>query len=275
MAGRSCRDFLYTCQGDTRTNTIEGVTDGERYLSTMRTLTLIGVGQALQTLIRQIIVGIVLLGQVSFRGDADSSCVDPACGEEAIRECCSLLGLDPSAFRERVVVRNIEVAGNTMLVALSKEQAVDGRDALAKDAYTRLFLWLVSIINESTAASEADANRSRVIGLLDIFGFESFRVNRFEQLCINYTNEKLQQKFTADVLMSVQAEYREEGLDWANIEYKDNNDVLDLLESKLGFISLLNEECLLPKGSNANFLSKITSAFSKNPLFSLSVLISK
>jgi myosin-5 len=271
----SCRDFMYTCQGDTRTDTIEGVTDGARFLTTMTTLGLIGVTGALQQQIREIIIGIVFLGQICFSGDADTSSISSAVSEETIERCCSLLGLDVIAFKKRVIVRNIEAAGDTLSVALSREQATDGRDALAKDAYTRLFMWLVSIINESTAASETDTQRNRIIGLLDIFGFESFRVNRFEQLCINYTNEKLQAKFTSDVLMSVQAEYREEGLDWETIDYKDNNDVLELLESRLGFIALLNEECLLPKGSNGNFLNKISSAFQKNYLFSLSVLKSK
>jgi myosin-5 len=271
----SCRDFMYTCQGDTRTDTIEGVTDGARFLTTMTTLGLIGVTGALQQQIREIIIGIVFMGQICFSGDADTSSISSAVSEETIERCCSLLGLDVIAFKKRVIVRNIEAAGDTLSVALSREQATDGRDALAKDAYTRLFMWLVSIINESTAASETDTQRNRIIGLLDIFGFESFRVNRFEQLCINYTNEKLQAKFTSDVLMSVQAEYREEGLDWETIDYKDNNDVLELLESRLGFIALLNEECLLPKGSNGNFLNKISSAFQKNYLFSLSVLKSK
>eukprot|EP01034_Spumella_vulgaris_P022338 gene22338-28458_t len=275
ISSLSCRDFMYTCQGDTRTDTIEGVTDGARFLTTMTTLGLIGVTGALQQQIREIIVGIVYLGQICFSGDADTSQIDSSVSEETIERCCSLLGLDTMSFKERMIVRNIDAAGDTLLVALSREQAIDGRDALAKDTYTRLFLWLVSIINESTAASEVDTERNRIIGLLDIFGFESFRVNRFEQLCINYTNEKLQQKFTLDVLMTVQAEYREEGLDWETIDYKDNNDVLDLLESRLGFIALLNEECLLPKGSNANFLNKITHAYNKNPLFSLSVHISR
>ncbi len=276
IAGRSCADFLYTCGGDLRTDTIEGVTDGERYLTTMRTLELIGVAGRLQAQVREIIAGIAYLGEVAFVGDADTSRVDPAVSEETVGHCCALLGLDPTALRERIVVRNIEAAGTTVTVSLTRDQAVDGRDALAKDTYTRLFLWLVNVINESTAASECDGSSvGRVIGLLDIFGFESFRVNRFEQLCINYTNEKLQQKFTSDVLMSVQAEYRAEGLDWEAIEYQDNNDVLDLLESRLGFVALLNEECLLPKGSNANFLNKIASAFQKNPLFSLNVLTSK
>jgi myosin-5 len=267
---------MYTCQGDTRTDTIEGVTDGARFLTTMTTLGLIGVSEEEQRHIQRIVAGLVYLGQVSFVCvDADTSEIDPAVSEETIQRCCSLLGLDTTAFKERMIVRNIDAAGDTLLVALSREQATDGRDALAKDTYTRLFLWLVSIINESTAASEADTQRNRIIGLLDIFGFESFRVNRFEQLCINYTNEKLQAKFTSDVLMSVQAEYREEGLAWETIDYKDNNDVLELLESRLGFIALLNEECLLPKGSNANFLNKITNAYNKNPLFSLSVQLSR
>ena len=266
---------MYTCQGDIKTEKIEGVSDAERFMTTMTTLNLIGVTSNEQTMIQQIICGIVYLGQVNFIGDADISAMDPTTSQETIQSCCILLGLSPTAFCKQMIIRNIDAAGDTMSVAFSKEQAIDGRDALAKDIYTRLFLWLVTIINNSTAASELNTNRNRLIGLLDIFGFESFRINRFEQLCINYTNEKLQQKFTSDVLTTVQLEYNNEGLDWKQIEYKDNNDILDLLESKLGFIALLNEECLLVKGSNNNFLNKISNTFSKNPLFSLSVHISR
>lgn len=275
IGGKTCKDYFYTNQGDTVTHTIEHVPDSERFLSTLRTLELIGVSEKTRQQILQIIAGIVHMGQISFVGDADTSRIDPAVPESTIENCCSMLGLVPQAFKDRIVVRNVDAAGEALLVALSKEQAIDGRDALSKETYSRLFSWLVKVINESTAPSVVDSNRNRIIGLLDIFGFESFKVNRFEQLCINYTNEKLQQKFTSDVLQNVQAEYREEGLDWANIDYKDNNDVLDLLEGKLGFIALLNEECLMPKGSNSNFLNKIKNAFKENPLFSLSVQLSK
>jgi myosin heavy subunit/DNA-binding Xre family transcriptional regulator len=110
------------------------------------------------------------------------------------------------------------------------------------------------------------------ISLLDIFGFECFAVNRFEQLCINFANEKLQQKFTEDVFKTVQTEYAKEGLIWEHITFQDNADVLDLIEGKKGLIHHLNEECLLPKGTDASFLNKVKQSNSTAPAFSSSQL---
>jgi len=106
------------------------------------------------------------------------------------------------------------------------------------------------------------------VGLLDIFGFESFAINRFEQLCINYANEKLQQKFTLDVFKAVQQEYTEEGIPWDRIEFKDNAPLLSLIEAKLGIIAMINEECVRPKGSDENFVSKLKTVHQDDPAFS-------
>ena len=106
-----------------------------------------------------------------------------------------------------------------------------------------------------------------VIGLLDIFGFETFEVNRFEQLCINYCNEKLQQKFTQDIFRSVQLEYEMEGIALEEITYDDNTDVLDLVEGRMGLLAFLNEECVRPKGSDKTFVYKAESSNKDNPCF--------
>jgi myosin-5 len=111
------------------------------------------------------------------------------------------------------------------------------------------------------------------ISLLDIFGFECFAVNRFEQLCINFANEKLQQKFTEDVFKTVQLEYEAEGLLWEHIVFQDNADVLDLIEGKKGVLQTLNEECLVPKGSDSSYLSKVKIACSHAGSFSASQII--
>jgi myosin-5 len=130
-----------------------------------------------------------------------------------------------------------------MLVPLNIEQAISGRDALAKEIYFRVFQWLVLLINFNTcyamnAALEEPSHdhyfskdhQCSTISLLDIFGFENFSTNRFEQFCINYANERIQQKFTEDVFKTVQEEYEFEGILWSKISYKDNADVLELLE---------------------------------------------
>ncbi|RHY80260.1 hypothetical protein DYB31_015970, partial [Aphanomyces astaci] len=105
--------------------------------------------------------------------------------------------------------------------------------------------------------------------ILDIFGFEIFDANSFEQLCINYANEKLQQKFTQDVFKSIQVEYEEEGIPWTKIEFADNMNVLELIEGRFGLLALLNEECMRPKGSDVAFTNKLSAHYNDNDRFEL------
>ncbi|CAE7389367.1 MYO5C [Symbiodinium necroappetens] len=121
----------------------------------------------------------------------------------------------------------------------------------------------------SRSAKQLVRHLSARLALSDIFGFESFAINRFEQLCINYANEKLQQKFTHDVFKAVQQEYTAEGIPWDRIEFKDNAPILALIESKLGIVAMLNEECVRPKGSNENFVSKLLSVHKEDGAFSV------
>lgn len=120
---------------------------------------------------------------------------------------------------------------------------------------------IVGLINKSTATTEEPAN---FIGVLDIFGFELFENNSFEQLCINYTNEKLQQFFNQFIFKLEQEEYAREGISWESIQFKDNQPCLDLIEGKTGLFMLLDEECRVPKGSDDTFLSKIYETLGKN-----------
>ena len=269
-------DFSFLCRGDTTTTSIEGVEDSSRYMETIQTLQHLGFSLLQIQELQKLLMGVVFLGQISFLGDVDISFIDPS--KSAITSsCCHLFGLNTATFYEKTTVRRIEAGGRegggSMVVNLSREQAADGRDALAKDVYDRVFQWIVQKVNRSTCASHAAlgldpsvdllrsnaimTDRSQVVALLDIFGFEVFKVNRFEQLCINFANEKLQQKFTQDVFAGVQNEYKEEGLEWSLVDYNDNAGVLDLLEGRLGLITLLNEECQLPQGADLKFLSKL------------------
>jgi myosin V len=273
----TARDFRFTSAGDVKTSSIEGETDASRFLKTMEALSLLGVNESTRNQLQRIIAGILYLGQLNFVGDTEKSAIDPS-QDTVVAQCCTLLGLQPEAFKERTTSRSLVVGGesSSLLVPLSREQAVDARDALAKDLYFRLFSWLVMVINTSTAVTEASGKpQERTISLLDIFGFEYFVINRFEQLNINYANEKLQQKFTEDVFATVQAEYKSEGLQWENISYKDNSDVLELLEGKQGVFASLNEECCVPKGSDMNYLSKLSTRQAKHPCFSQNVHMSR
>ena len=151
LTGLDSTHFRYTASGDSNTKSIEDVTDAVRFLQTMQVLELLGVGPDLQHDLQRIIAGILYLGQIAFLGDTDISCVDPASADSAAK-CCELLGLEEKAFYKNTTVRRIVTSEQEMLVSLSVDQASDGRDALAKDTYDRLFQWLVVAINDSTAA---------------------------------------------------------------------------------------------------------------------------
>ena len=280
LSNKKVVDFNYTSHGDVKTSVIEGKADGDHYLATMAGLELIGVGPKLRALVEESIAGILHMGQIAFhagKATNDGASVDKKTDEAALISACKMLGVEPKDFESSVVSRVIEVEGKKLPVPLNVEQATSGRDALSKEIYSRIFNWLVLIINFETSFScnGNDEQQSRMkgqncstISLLDIFGFECFAVNGFEQFCINFANEKLQQRFTQDVFMTVQKEYQSEGLPWEIIKYKDNQETLDMVEGRLGIIDLLNEECLIPKGTDANFLTKIKQSFQSHYAFS-------
>ena len=198
-----------------------------------------------------------------------------------------LMGVDVAILSAALTVRTVRARNEVFKVPLSINVAKDSCDAFAKEIYAKIFLWLVRSINtatcaennyhptpttmnETTSSNQMAKRRPQsssslsspkqqpygIIGLLDIFGFESFKVNRFEQLCINYANEKLQQKFTQDIFRNVQLEYEYEGIALNEITYDDNTDVLDLVEGRMGLIAFLNEECVRPGGSDKGFVTK-------------------
>lgn len=260
------RDHMqYVCKGQSPTNTIEGQTDAERFKDTVSVLALVGVeGDLLASMLRAL-AAVLLLGQVEFIEAAEvASFSDEAA--DAVIKVASALDVSTEGLQRAMVNRTIRTKDEKILKTLSGSGAIATRDALAKELYSKIFEWLVQRICAATGAAAGSAKH--FVGLLDIFGFESFAINRFEQLCINYANEKLQQKFTMDVFKAVQQEYSDEGIPWDRIEFKDNAPVLNLIESKLGIIALLNEEGVRPKGSEMNFVSKMCTVHKADAHFS-------
>uniref|UniRef100_A0A453BAD6 Myosin motor domain-containing protein n=1 Tax=Aegilops tauschii subsp. strangulata TaxID=200361 RepID=A0A453BAD6_AEGTS len=144
--------------------------------------------------------------------------------------------------------------------------AIDARDALAKSIYAHLFDWIVEQINHSLGTGRQRTRRS--ISILDIYGFESFNKNGFEQFCINYANERLQQHFNRHLFKLEQEEYLDDGIDWVSVEFVDNTDCLSLFEKKpLGLLSLLDEESTFPKATDLSFANKLKQHLSGNPGF--------
>lgn len=257
----------YTRLGQSKIDRIEGKLDSERFEDTIRALEMVGVeGDTLTQLMRALAL-VLLLGELEFEtldGAEDTAAFGGAPSVAA--EAAQMLGVDVHLLEKTLTTRTIRTRNEEMIKSLSTENSAASRDALAKELYSRVFDWLVQCVCAATAAGGGQVNH--FIGLLDIFGFESFAINRFEQLCINYANEKLQQKFTLDVFKSVQQEYSEEGIPWDRIEFKDNAPVLALIEAKLGIIAMLNEEGVRPKGSDGIFVSKLMSVHKADPAFS-------
>ena len=135
---------------------------------------------------------------------------------------------------------------------LAKVQAIDVRDAFAKGIYGRLFIWIVNKLN--CAIRKSDELDTCSIGVLDIFGFENFNVNSFEQFCINYANENLQQFFVRHIFKLEQEEYNAENISWQHIEFVDNQDSLDLIAIKqMNIMALIDEESKFPKVKFSSF----------------------
>lgn len=178
-----------------------------------------------------------------------------------------MLGCKESEFRAAFTHRTIDARGDVVTSPLNRDMAIYARDALAKAVYDRLFSWLVKRINASLHTEQSNRNKNRVMGILDIYGFEIFQRNSFEQFCINYCNEKLQQLFIELTLKSEQEEYYREGIEWVPVQYFDNKVICNLIEEKhKGIISVLNEECLRPGDtSDASFLNKLNDTLTSHP----------
>jgi len=258
LKGKSPRSFKYV--GETKTKQIEGLSFGDHYYKTVEALEIINIsGDKLMTLMRAITI-VMQLGNITFGPDAGDHDRSTVTSKDEFEKFSELIGIPVKEMANALTERTMTTRGEVFKVPLKLDAAKESCDAFAKEIYSKLFLWLVREINEATCAEiNYDGERSSdfgMIGLLDIFGFESFPVNGFEQLCINYANEKLQQKFTKDIFQTVQEEYRFEGIALDDIKYDDNTDVLDLIEGRAGLLAMLNEECVRPKGNDKEFVYK-------------------
>jgi myosin-5 len=266
LSGTTNDSFAYV--GRTDTTTIEGMSDGDHFKKTSDVLKSIGVdGENFLTLMRAICI-VLQLGNLSFMKDPsdDDKSVVKDKGEFAA--LATLMGVTEQDLIDCLTERTMKTRNESYKVPLNADVAKESAHAFAKEIYSRSFLWLVRAINDATSAENnytGDVTEFGIIGLLDIFGFESFVRNRFEQLCINYCNEKLQAKFTEDIFRSVQEEYEFEGIPLDEIKYDDNTDVLDLIEGKAGLLAMLNEECVRPKGTDEAFVQKALAANKKSP----------
>ncbi|XP_021345690.1 unconventional myosin-Va-like isoform X3 [Mizuhopecten yessoensis] len=246
-------DFFYTSCG--QAPEIQGVNDAENMNNTLDALTLLGVGERHQLMLLQILAGILHFGNVKITETEGECCEIPA-KDKSLATCCSLLGIEESQMRMWLCHKKITTVNEVLTKPLTASQASFAQDALAKHIYAEVFTWIVNKINITL---HSVTKQHKFIGVLDIYGFETFEINSFEQFCINYANEKLQQIFNSHVFKLEQEEYVREGIEWSFIDFYDNQPCIDLIESKLGILDLLDEECKMPRGSDANWCQKLYS----------------
>ncbi|KAF7471631.1 Hypothetical predicted protein [Marmota monax] len=233
----NANSFHYTKQGGSPV--IEGVDDAKEMAHTRQACTLLGISESYQMGIFRILAGILHLGNVAFTSrDSDSCTIPPK--HEPLSIFCDLMGVDYEEMCHWLCHRKLATATETYIKPISKLQATNARDALAKHIYAKLFNWIVDHVNQ---ALHSAVKQHSFIGVLDIYGFETFEINSFEQFCINYANEKLQQQFNMHVFKLEQEEYMKEQIPWTLIDFYDNQPCINLIESKLGVLDLLDEEC--------------------------------
>jgi myosin-5 len=267
LKGSTNESFTYV--GRTDTDTIEGMKDGDHFKKTVEVLKTIGISNdKLNTLFRAICC-VLQLGNLSFMKDPKDDDRSVVRDKKEFAALGDVMGVTEKDLIACLTERTMKTRTESYKVPLNADASQEAADAFAKEIYSKTFLWLVRAINDATCAElnykGGGGSEFGIIGLLDIFGFESFVRNRFEQLCINYCNEKLQAKFTEDIFRSVQEEYEYEGIPLDEIKYDDNTDVLDLIEGKAGLLNMLNEECVRPKGTDEAFVQKALAANKKSP----------
>jgi len=241
---------------------IEGVDDAIEFKATRQSLATIGVSEHKQASIFAILSALLHLGNVKITATRTDSVLSPT--EPSLVRACELLGVDASEFAKWTVKKQLITRGEKIMSNLTQQQALVVRDSVAKFVYSSLFDWLVEIINASLSTEEVSSRANCFIGVLDIYGFEHFAKNSFEQFCINYANEKLQQEFNQHVFKLEQEEYLREQIDWTFIDFSDNQPCIDLIEAKLGVLSLLDEESRLPMGSDEQFVTKLHHNFASD-----------
>ncbi|TIC24772.1 clathrin heavy chain [Wallemia mellicola] len=255
----SSNDFHYLNQGGSAS--IPGIDDGAEFEVTQKALSTLGIGVEKQWNIFKLLASLLHLGNVKIGQTRNDAVLNE--DDEAFKIATEFLGINPSDFKKWTVKKQITTRGESIVSSLNAAQASVVRDSVAKYIYACLFDWLVAVLNEALY-KESDASKfNSFIGVLDIYGFEHFKRNSFEQFCINYANEKLQQEFNAHVFKLEQDEYIKEQIRWEFISFSDNRPTIDMIEGKLGILSLLDEESRMPSGTDQNFLEKLHSQLGK------------
>uniref|UniRef100_A0A8C8S680 Unconventional myosin-Ib n=1 Tax=Pelusios castaneus TaxID=367368 RepID=A0A8C8S680_9SAUR len=238
---------------------VNGVDDAVNFRTVRNAMQIVGFMDHETQSIFEVIAAVLKLGNIEFKPESRVNGLDESKikDKNELKEICELTGIDQSVLERAFSFRTLEAKQEKVSTTLNVAQAYYARDALAKNLYSRLFSWLVTRINESIKAQTKV--RKKVMGVLDIYGFEIFEDNSFEQFIINYCNEKLQQIFIELTLKEEQEEYIREDIEWTHIEYFNNAIICDLIENnQTGILAMLDEECLRPGTvTDDTFLEKL------------------
>ncbi|XP_024122916.1 myosin-10 isoform X3 [Oryzias melastigma] len=247
---------------------VPGQSDSENFTQTMDSMAIMGFTAEESLSMLKVISAVLQFGNISFTKEKNHDQASMP-DNTAAQKLCHLLGINVLEFTRAILTPRIKVGREYVQKAQTKEQADFAIEALAKATYERLFRWLVHRINR--ALDRRQRQGASFIGILDIAGFEIFQLNSFEQLCINYTNEKLQQLFNHTMFILEQEEYQREGIDWNFIDFGlDLQPCIDLIERPThppGVLALLDEECWFPRATDRTFVEKLSAEQGNHPKF--------
>ncbi|XP_071990043.1 unconventional myosin-VIIa isoform X2 [Engystomops pustulosus] len=262
-------DYNYLCMGNC--TTCDGRDDTKEYANIRSAMKVLMFTDTENWEISRLLAAILHLGNLRYEARMyDNLDACEVIYSTSLTTAANLLEVEPQDLMNCLTSRTIITRGETVSTPLSMEQALDVRDAFVKGIYGRLFVWIVEKINAAIYRPLSNEPKTvrRSIGLLDIFGFENFTVNSFEQLCINFANENLQQFFVRHVFKLEQEEYNLENINWQHIEFTDNQDALDMIAIKpMNIISLIDEESKFPKGTDTTMLNKLNSQHKLNTFY--------
>ncbi|EGT54268.1 CBN-NMY-2 protein [Caenorhabditis brenneri] len=261
----SLSKYNFISGGDSK---LAGVDDAAEMRETLNAMSIMGLSDEEISAILRVVSAILLFGNLEFSQENKNNDQAVLLNDAVAQKIASLLGVNMTEMMRAFVKPKIKVQRDLVHRAQTVEQVVFAVGAIAKASYERLFKWLVHRLNKSLDRTRQQS--VSFIGILDIAGFEIFETNSFEQLCINYTNEKLQQLFNNTMFVREQQEYLDEGLEWQFVDFGLNlQPTIDLIEKPMGILSTLDDVCLFPQGNDKAFVQRLKDTHSQHPKFIL------
>ncbi|CAF4353109.1 unnamed protein product, partial [Rotaria sp. Silwood2] len=251
LIGNDPSKYFYVAQGML---TIDGIDDAEEMRLTDEAFDILGFTRDEKINLFKCTSSIMHFGNSQWKQRPREEQAETE-GTEEVEKVAHLLGVEAADLIKGLLKPRIKVGNEYVNKGQNKDQVINSIGALSKSIYFRIFTWLVDRVNVTL---DVKAKRQYFIGVLDIAGFEIFEFNGFEQLCINYTNERLQQFFNHHMFVLEQEEYKKEGINWVFIDFgMDLQACIDLIEKPMGILSILEEECIVPKATDKTFVEKL------------------